>query len=194
MNSGIYRITNQLNENVYIGSAINFKQRKHKHFTELNMGIHVNKHLQSAYNIYGKERFKFDILLYCDKENLIFYEQRAIDILKPKYNIRKIADSNTGVKHYGIKPSEETKIKMSNSHKGFKHKEEAKQKMSLIRGFGKKAILTDNNKLCSYLFDYIKDCRMFLKVSERTLFRALKKGRSPLSRKFKNYEVNYLHS
>ena len=54
-NIGIYRITNLINSKFYIGSSSNLKKRLYEHQRELNLGIHTNKHLQSAWNKYGEE-------------------------------------------------------------------------------------------------------------------------------------------
>lgn len=126
-NTGIYQIVNLINGKRYIGSAVNFEQREISHFNTLIMQIHKNKYLQRAYNKYGKENFKFELILYCDKENLIFYEQRAIDAydFKKLYNISKTAGSNLGMKF-----TEEHKRKIGNANRGKKHSEESIRKSS----------------------------------------------------------------
>lgn len=129
-NTGIYQIINQINGKRYVGSAKELTYRKRKHFQQLNDKKHHNIYLQRSYNKYGKKNFNFEILLYCDKENLIFYEQRAIDAYnfkKELYNISPIAGSSLGVKH-----SEKAKKNMSKSHIGRKYKpmsEEQKEKL-----------------------------------------------------------------
>jgi predicted GIY-YIG superfamily endonuclease len=45
MNSGIYLIKNILDDKVYIGSSVNLKDRRYKHFWMLEKGIHDNQHL-----------------------------------------------------------------------------------------------------------------------------------------------------
>lgn len=57
--------------------------------------------------------FSLDILEYCDKKNLIEREQYYLDLLKPEYNILKIANSRLGSKH-----TFETKNLMSIKQKG----------------------------------------------------------------------------
>jgi group I intron endonuclease len=110
---GIYKIICLLNNSIYIGSSVNLEQRFYNHLFYLRCNKHHNKHLQNAYNLYGEENFKFEIIEECEKEILIEREQFHIDELKPKFNLRLIAKSNLGMKH-----SEETKEKMSESHKG----------------------------------------------------------------------------
>lgn len=95
----IYKITNILDGKFYIGSTANFKQRKSQHFTELRCNRHGNPRLQNAFNKYGEENFIIEILEEVDGQNsLIPREQFYIDSLKPFYNIRKIADRNTGIR------------------------------------------------------------------------------------------------
>lgn len=114
---GIYKITNIINNNCYIGSATNLKKRWSGHKRQLKLGKHSCKHLQHAYNKYGEDSFIYSVLLFCEKENLILYEQRAINVYKPEYNILKVAGSSLGHKH-----SEETKLKMSLSRLGNKNR------------------------------------------------------------------------
>jgi len=58
---------------------------------------------------YGYSNFMFEILEYCTRDNVLEREQYYIDLLKPIYNIVKIAGSTLGYKH-----SNETKEKMKN--------------------------------------------------------------------------------
>ena len=67
MDSGIYLIKNILDDKVYIGSSINLKSREYKHFWMLRKGIHDNNYLQSSYNKFGEENFKFEILENCEQ-------------------------------------------------------------------------------------------------------------------------------
>jgi group I intron endonuclease len=62
MNSGIYKLLNSVNDNFYIGSAVDLKRRKARHFSELRNGKHSNRHLQAAWNRYGEAAFSFIVL------------------------------------------------------------------------------------------------------------------------------------
>jgi group I intron endonuclease len=57
---------------------------------------------------YGNSNFSLEILEYCDSKDCLKREQYYIDLLKPKYNILKIAGSRIGKKH-----SQETRDKIS---------------------------------------------------------------------------------
>ena len=137
--SCIYKIINLVNNNIYVGSCYKIKQRRSNHFKDLNNNKHGNRHLQNAYNKYGKENFRFEVIeelifpveyeKVLIREHLETREQFYIDTLSPKYNIRKIAESNLGIKF-----SAEVKKKFSERQKGKlngfygkKHSEETKE-------------------------------------------------------------------
>jgi group I intron endonuclease len=110
--SGIYKISSP-SGGFYIGSAVNFSGRRRQHFHLLRFGCHHNIGLQRACKKYGIDALKFEPIIICRREDLIFFEQRAIDVLKPKYNGCFTAGSQLGRKH-----SEETKAKISANRKG----------------------------------------------------------------------------
>lgn len=97
--SGIYSITNLKNSRQYVGSAVNLRKRKNIHLSQLRNGKHRNPKLQAAFDKYGEEAFRFDVLEVVEnKSDLIPAEQRHMDLLKPFYNIAKVAGSTLGVK------------------------------------------------------------------------------------------------
>lgn len=94
MKSGIYQITNIVNNKTYIGSSIDFDKRGRQHFNNLKRNVHVNPHLQRSYNKHGKDNFRFEVLFTCPKEDLLRLEQYHIDNYNPEYNIYKLAKSS----------------------------------------------------------------------------------------------------
>lgn len=99
MESGIYKITNLVNDKVYIGSALNLKRRFHEHISSLTSGTHFNRHLRRAWLKYGSENFKFEILEECDSTFLLEREQYYIDTynsVELGYNILPTAYSSLG--------------------------------------------------------------------------------------------------
>jgi len=151
MNCGIYQIENTIDGKRYIGSTIDLERRFIEHVDSLQKENHANRYLQRAWLKYGENSFKFSILLYCSKENLLFYEQRALDVINSLYNICPIAGSKLGTiyseeskrriseakKGYpawnkGIPRTEEEKRKMSESHKGQPLSEEHKFRISEV--------------------------------------------------------------
>lgn len=126
--SGIYKITNIVNNKFYIGSTYCFLSRKNHHFNSLLHNKHVNKYLQNAYNKYGVNNFKFEILAKCPKEYLLKLEQWFIDTQKPNYNFQKTAGSNLGIKF-----SEEHKQKIGLKNKNKIRSSELKLRLSIIK-------------------------------------------------------------
>lgn len=149
MKSGIYLIKNIINNKVYVGSAVNIDIRWRKHKKLLKEKKHHSKHLQSAWNTYGEQNFKFEIIEEVrNLQHLLAYEQVYLDYYKSYqnengYNTCKIAGSR-----YGIKCSEQTKKKISEAKHniseqtrqklreankgrwlGRKHSEESRKKM-----------------------------------------------------------------
>ena len=96
--SGIYKFTNKLNGNFYIGSSVNLSRRFINYYT-LSYISKVKSHLTISRALikYGYFNFELEILEYCDVSDLLKREQYYIDSLKPKYNISKIAGSTLGV-------------------------------------------------------------------------------------------------
>jgi group I intron endonuclease len=134
MNSGIYQIVNLINNKKYIGSSSNLPRRIARHKYTLKSNQHFNKHLQNSFNKYGKENFEFQILLYCDPENLIMYEQLICDFYKTYendygYNCRVFVESNRGVPVSMPPCSEETKQKLALINTGKKLSPETKEKI-----------------------------------------------------------------
>jgi group I intron endonuclease len=62
MARGIYKIINVVNNKFYVGSAVDLKRRKTRHFSELRNGKHNNRHLQAAWVKYGEQAFVFVVV------------------------------------------------------------------------------------------------------------------------------------
>ncbi len=82
MDSGVYAIVCNGNGKVYVGGSKNTKKRIDIHIGLLNKMKHTNRHLQSAWNIYGKENFIFDVIEYCNTEEIKAKETFWIKELK----------------------------------------------------------------------------------------------------------------
>ncbi len=119
INSGIYLIHNLFNGRVYIGSTMNLNKRWKSHLSVLERRCHKNQHLQRAWDKYGEREFEFKVLVRCDIDALLHYEQRAIDIYTETlgwenlYNTCSVAGSNLGVKF-----SPEARANVSKAAKG----------------------------------------------------------------------------
>lgn len=101
--SGIYEIRNIINDKRYIGQSKNIYARISKHINQLLANKHCNKHLQSAWNIYGENSFVCDVLEYCDidklnEKELFWIEHYNSNDNKYGYNIRINPFDNRGLK------------------------------------------------------------------------------------------------
>ena len=141
--TGIYCIENTVNHKKYVGMAQDINARWRSHKCELRNGNHVNCHLQRAWNIYGEKAFRFYILEETSIDQLPEAEIKWIQKLNTfgeGYNLtaggegqygRCLTDEqkahlskiNTGKlnPNYGLKRSEKTRKKMSDSMRGKKH-------------------------------------------------------------------------
>jgi len=100
--SGVYLWTNKVNGKKYVGGSIALSRRLGTYFsinflqTAQGKGASL---INRALLKYGYSNFSFSILEYCDKEMVIKREQYFIDLIKPEYNLLKIAGSSAGYKH-----------------------------------------------------------------------------------------------
>ena len=77
MARGIYKIINVINNKFYVGSAVDLKRRKTRHYSELRTGKHKNRHLQSAWNKHGENAFVFVVVEEAkDMDDLLVMENR----------------------------------------------------------------------------------------------------------------------
>ena len=96
--SGIYRWKNLINGKTYLGSSVNLSKRFVKYYDDAALAKN-NMLINKAIIKYGRDKFSLDIMEYCLIKDLIKREQYYIDVLRPEYNILKIAGSSYGYKH-----------------------------------------------------------------------------------------------
>ncbi len=112
--TGIYKIENIVSLIVYVGKTINIKNRWKQHIAALNENKHCNTHLQRAWNKYGPENFKFEILELCNKNKLSEREKYWINYYggiesKNTYNIIEGGIGGCGNKEWKQKISNTVK-------------------------------------------------------------------------------------
>ena len=84
--SGIYKITNTITGDFYIGSSKNVKSRWRSHKWPSTWNRYPNKQLYKDMQKYGIDKFAFEILEVVEPEELKVTEQQFIETLKPTYN------------------------------------------------------------------------------------------------------------
>ena len=83
---GVYKITNTITNDFYIGSSKNVRQRWAVHKCKSTWNEHPNKQLYQDMCKYGVDKFEFEILEEVESESLKETEQQFIETLKPTYN------------------------------------------------------------------------------------------------------------
>lgn len=84
---GIYKITNTVNNKIYIGRSAEMEVRWKCHRSKLVNSKHVNPHLQNAWNKYGGCAFVFEVIeIVAQIDNLQSREHYYIETMKPAYN------------------------------------------------------------------------------------------------------------
>ena len=143
--SGVYVIQNKINGDCYFGQSVRVSHRLECHIDCLVHGHHDNSRLLRAVNKYGIDNFIFAPIIYCEKCDLTYYEQKCVDIFQSTYNIcKECVNSRKGAKHSEetrnrlsiawqkrrlVPFSDETRKKIADGHKGVKLSAEVRQKI-----------------------------------------------------------------
>lgn len=116
MRSGIYKITCLITNQIYIGYSVNLKDREEKY---KKMNIPTQPLIKESIKKYGWEQHKFEVIEYCEKEQLKEREKYWIKYLDSFKN------GLNGNKGGGgpITHSEEAKLKISKFRKNKKQSE-----------------------------------------------------------------------
>lgn len=84
--TGIYKITNKITGDFYIGSSVSVKSRWSNHMLRDARKYQGKHKFYDDVIMYGRDNFEFEILEECSKDDLIEKEQYYYDKLKPTYN------------------------------------------------------------------------------------------------------------
>lgn len=84
--SGIYKITNTITGDFYIGSSNNVKRRWKEHKKPSTWKRYPNYLMYMDMKKYGLDKFVLEILAEVEEEHLKEVEQQFIQTLKPTYN------------------------------------------------------------------------------------------------------------
>lgn len=136
--SGIYTITNTVNNKILVGESKNIRNRISDHKSRLRGNYHDNSYLQRAWNKYGEINFEFEILEECEEKFLKSQEHYWCVLL----------DSANKSKGYNLNPTHpegkqiiskqaiqglKTFMLKNSPRKGRKHSEESKKRMRNAR-------------------------------------------------------------
>lgn len=137
--AGTYIIYHNDSKKVYVGSATDLRRRRSEHYRELQRNDHDNKHLQRAWNKYGRGAFTFSVVETCEACDAVAKEQALLDAeikrvgWRKLYNQSRVAGSRLGVRHTAA-----TKEKMSrNNTRHFQGKSHSKDTKELLSSLSK---------------------------------------------------------
>ena len=118
--SGVYKITNIITNDFYIGSSKNVKSRWAAHKCPSTWKNYSNKQLYQDMQKYGIEKFDFQILASVEPEQLKETEQEFIGKLHPTYN-------NYNAKGLDVEKIKKHKKQYQQSDKGKEYQKKYKQ-------------------------------------------------------------------
>lgn len=155
--SGVYKITNTITGDFYIGSSKNVKDRWASHKWSSTWKKHPNSRMYRDIQKYCVDKFKFEIIE--ETTELKQREQYWMNLLKPKYNNynakgidierRKRASNEYSQSEKGKEVNKKAHKKYSQSEKGKKaHKKYLQSEKG--KKARKKAQKKYNNQLCIY--------------------------------------------
>lgn len=162
--TGIYKITNQTNDKVYVGKSVDVLTRWKQHQDSLMKQQHFNQHLQNSWNNHGEESFKFEVLEKCEREQLKYRE-----IFWMKYY--KSLNAKYG---YNIVDEEKSKKYTYESN--------------LVKGVNRVYQLDKDDNVIS-IFDSIHSAAKVLGISSKTMYKCIfgmSNGKTK-RRSYKNY-------
>lgn len=133
---GIYCIKNIVTNKVYIGSSETVSSRITSHKYTLKCNKHSNKYLQRSYNKHGILSFEYLILIYCEKDELLKYEDYYTNLFKS--DLRKFGYNIEGFECGRKKHSLESKLKIGLANKGKKGPTPTPEMIEMIREIGKR--------------------------------------------------------
>lgn len=107
---GIYKITNTITGDFYIGSSKDVKRRWRSHKWPSRWKRYKNNQLYKDMQKYGVDKFDFQVIAEVEVEQLKEKEQQFIETLKPTYN-------SCNAKGLNVEKCKETKKEYQQSHR-----------------------------------------------------------------------------
>ena len=147
--SAVYKITNTITGDFYVGSSKNVKQRWANHKSPSIWKQHPNNPMYLDMKKFGADKFSFEILAEVEIDSLKETEQRFIEILKPIYN-------SYNAKGWNFKRYKKCQKKANKEYKEYnKYKEYQKQYQKQYE-----------NQLCFYNGEVLKLHALYMRFTK----------------------------
>ena len=141
---GVYKITNTITGDFYIGSSKDVKRRWANHKCLSKWNEHPNNPMYLDMQRYGVDKFEFDILCEVEPEHLKEKEQQFIEKMHPIYNSNRANGLDV------------ERLKESNRKANRKYRKSAKYKETRRKSNNKY-----NNKPCYYNGETLTLCALY---------------------------------
>ena len=145
---GIYKITNTITGDFYIGSSKDVKQRWESHKWPSVWKNYPNNPMYLDMQKYGVDKFEFEVIEEAEESFLKETEQEFIEALKPTYN-------QMNAKGLNIERNKETKKEYNKTDKYKEYKKEY-EKTDKCKKYRKEY----NSQLCSYNGEVLTLCAL----------------------------------
>ena len=178
--SGVYKITNTITGDFYIGSSKNVKKRLADHKCTSTWSNCPNNPMYLDMKKYGIDKFAFEIIEVVEVKKLKEMEQHFIETLKPSYNSnnakgldvekRKEYQKEYQKSDKGKESHRKASNKYYKSDKGKEHRKEYQkeyQKSNKGKESHRKANNKYNNQLCSYNGETLTLCALAKRFRRR---------------------------
>ena len=152
--SGVYKITNTVTGDFYIGSSKDVKLRWANHKCQSTWKKCPNKQLYKDMHQYGVDKFEFEILEEVESEQLKEKEQKFIEKMHPVYN--DINANGWNVERY----KEHKREHYQQNRERYKKQQKEYQKSDKGKESHRKANKKYHNQLCSYNGEVLKLCAL----------------------------------
>ena len=154
--SAVYKITNTITGDCYIGSSKDVKRRWREHKWPSKWNECPNNPMYLDMKKYGVENFVFEILEEVEEDSLKEKEQQFIETLKPTYNDRNANGWDTDkYKEYNKEYHKE--YKKSDKYKNY---QKDYRKTDKYKEYKKEYQKEYNNQLCSYNGEILTLCAL----------------------------------
>ena len=152
--SGVYKITNTITGDFYIGSSKNINRRWAAHKWPSRWKQHPNNPMYLDMQKYGTDKFEFQVIEEVEADSLKVIEQQFIETLKPTYN-------NINANGWDFERYKESQKEYNKSDKCKKaRKEYYKAHKDEFKKYQKEYQKEYDNQLCSYNGELLTLCAL----------------------------------